>query len=360
MAHILYIGPDSPYSTSRHRADALVRTGAAIQLLDPTEAMRPHLASRFVSKFHYETGYTFFESKVCIWLESVLPKISTPDVVWVDGGEYIGTRALRRIREFGVPVVLYNLDDPTGSRDRRRFALTRRAIPHYDLCVSVRRETVSEMAALGAPHVLQVWRSYDEVEHAPFADPSQIPEQFRSEVSFIGTWISGERRDEFLAGLADRNIPIAIWGNRWEKAPLWNRLRPFWRGGGLAGRDYVAAIQGAHICLGMLSKGNRDLHTQRSAEIPFAGGLFCAERTSEHQALYVDGVEAVFWDDLEECAAICRRLLNDTEERERIRRAGMRKVRDLRIGNEDICRQILGELGRITMPHTTSPGAHTL
>jgi hypothetical protein len=358
--NILYIGPGSPFSTSRHRADALARTGAAIQLLDPIEAMRPHLASRFISKFHYETGYTFFESKVCAWLDSALPKISAPDVVWVDGGEYIGIRALRRLREVGGPIVLYNLDDPTGSRDRRRFTLTRRAMPHYDLCVSVRKETVSEMAALGAPHVLQVWRSYDEVEHAPFEDSTQIPEQFRSEVSFVGTWISGERRDEFLAGLVDRNIPIAIWGNRWEKAPLWNRLRPFWRSAGLAGRDYVAAIQGSKICLGMLSKGNRDLHTQRSAEIPFAGGLFCAERTSEHQTLYVDGVEAVLWDDLEECAAICRRLLNNTEERERIRRAGMRKVRDLRIGNEDICRQILGELARVSSAKGVPPRASIL
>ena len=179
----------------------MARNGAKVQILDPLEAIAPHSKSKIAQKFHYETGFTFLEPKVCAWLERKLSQGSSPDMVWVDGGEYIGPRALRKLREFGVPILLYNLDDPTGRRDRRRFNLTRKAMPQYDLCVSVRKETVSEMAAIGAPNVLQVWRSYDEVEHAPFADSAQIPERFRSEVSFVGTWISGERRDEFLAGL---------------------------------------------------------------------------------------------------------------------------------------------------------------
>jgi len=107
----------------------------------------------------------------------------------------------------------------------------------------------------------------------------------------------------------------------------------------------VAAIQGAKLCLGLLSKENRDLHTQRSAEIPYAGGLFCAERTSEHRQLYTEGAEAVFWSDAEECIQACRRLLADEPLRERIRIAGMHRIRALGLGNESICRQILQAAG---------------
>jgi spore maturation protein CgeB len=136
-------------------------------------------------------------------------------------------------------------------------------------------------------------------------------------------------------------VPLSIWGGRWGRSPLWQSLQPACRGGILAGRDYVAAIQGAKLCLGLLSKGNRDLHTTRSLEIPFAAGLLCAERTSDHQVLYQEGKEAVFWRDATECARVCHYLLENEPLREGIRLAGQERVKALRVGNEDICQRIL-------------------
>jgi hypothetical protein len=104
------------------------------------------------------------------------------------------------------------------------------------------------------------------------------------------------------------------------------------------------AIKGSKICLGLLSRQNRDLHTTRSMEIPYAGGLLCAERTREHLFLYEEDKEAIFWSDAHECATKCIELLKDEDKRERIRLAGMVRVRINKVGNEDICRQILNEL----------------
>jgi spore maturation protein CgeB len=150
-----------------------------------------------------------------------------------------------------------------------------------------------------------------------------------------------EKRDEFLLRLISLGVPISIWGDRWQKSPHFSKLKSHLRGGALIGRNYVAAIQGAKICLGLLSKGNRDLHTTRSLEIPFAGGLLCAERTVEHQEMYKEGVEAVFWSDADECAQVCKQLLNDQRLRENIRKAGMDRVRSLNVGNEDIFNEIM-------------------
>jgi spore maturation protein CgeB len=144
--------------------------------------------------------------------------------------------------------------------------------------------------------------------------------------------------------LIERGVPVTIWGNRWEKSPHFNLLKKNWKGTALHGRDYVAAIQGSKICLGMLSKGNRDMHTTRSLEVPFAGGLLCAERTAEHQQLYTENVEAVFWKDADECADVCLRLLKEDAAREEIRKRGMLKVLSLQMGNEQVCRQILESL----------------
>ena len=75
-----------------------------------------------------------------------------------------------------------------------------------------------------------------------------------------------------------------------------------------------------------MSHGNRDLHTRRSVEIPYVGALLCAERTSEHVALYEESIEAVFWCDVDECALQCRRLLGNEAWRESVRAGGIKAV----------------------------------
>lgn len=275
------------------------------------------------------------------WAKRVVESVRDVDLVWVNSGELMGPGVVDALRLLDKPLVLYNNDDPTGGRDGRRFDSLLRALPLYDLCVVMRDLNVAEYRLRGARKVLRVWMSYDELAHCPDLAPKPVPAGFCADVSFIGTWMRHEARDEFLLSLRDRGLEIAVWGDRWQKSPLWRQLRPYWRGAALAGADYVSAIQGSKVCLGLLSKGNRDLHTTRSLEIPHAGGLLCAERTSEHLALYVENQEAVFWSDPDECADRCLELLADPERRERIRIAGMRRVRENGVGNEDTCRQIL-------------------
>ena len=192
---------------------------------------------------------------------------------------------------------------------------------------------------------MQVSMGYDEVMHAPSLADSVPPDKLRSRVAFIGTRM--EDRHEFLIGLVERGVPLSIWGNQWQNGPGWSILRDHWQGPALYGAEYVAAVQRADLCLGLLSKGNRDQHTQRSAEIPYAGGLLCAERTAEHLEMYKEGEEAVFWDNVDECAQVCLEILANPERRDVIKERGGGRVRQLRIGNEDTCRAILARLDEL-------------
>jgi hypothetical protein len=271
-------------------------------------------------------------------------RAQNPDLVWVNSGELFGPGCLKVLKGLSCPIFLYNNDDPTGGRDGRRFDSLLKALPYYDVCAVMREVNVSEFKALGANKVLRVFMSYDEVAHQPFAHFSDIPPAFRSEVVFIGTWMRYEKRDEFILGLIREGIPVSIWGDRWDKSAHFAKLKSHWRGPALTGRDYVAALQGAKICLGLLSRGNRDMHTIRSLETPFSGGLLCAERTIEHQKFYAEGVEAVFWSDVSECAQICKELLANDDRRNAIRLAGMQRVRSLKVGNEDVCTYLLNSI----------------
>lgn len=341
--NIIYIGSKSPGSTSCDRANALSRLGHSLQIFDPYSEFKNQLDGRIFGVLHYRSGYRLLQSDVVRWIENLirLTAFKSVDVVWVDSGELLGFNAVKLLSQTGAKLVSYNHDDATGKRDGRRFDSLLKSLALYNVCVVVRSENIPEYQRLGAQKVLHVWRSYDEVMHAPFQIRNEIPNEFRSDVAFIGTWIRGEGRDQFLLDLVNRGIPVSIWGGRWKKSSLWAQLKACYRGENLSGRDYVAAIQGAKVCLGMLSKGNRDLHTTRSMEIPYAGGVLCAERTSEHMELYEDGVEAVFWDDVNECASQCRRLLGDDAWRESVRSAGMTRVRASHRGHEDVCRVIL-------------------
>ncbi|BAV04289.1 hypothetical protein FLA_0275 [Filimonas lacunae] len=342
----MYIGEDNIHSTSRHRMEALVRLNHAVTIINPRLAVKKYLTNAILNKLHYSTGYAFLQPVVAKWLTAQLSVLPKPDLIWVNSGELIGRQAALVLKAVGCPMVLYNNDDPTGKRDGNRFKSLLKGLRYYDLCVVRYEKEEAELKKYGAQKVMKVFMSYDEVIHtSPYNSREQVPSQFQSEVAFIGTWIPHENRDLFFKELIEEGVPVSIWGDGWERSAHYESIQSHMRGKSIHNTDYMTAIQGAKICIGLLSKGNRDLHTRRSVEVPYVGGLLCAERTSVHQKMYEEGVEAVFWSNAKECAAICKELLSDDAKRESIRIKGMEKVRRLQVGNEDICTAILKNMG---------------
>ena len=340
---ILYLGADSPSSTSRHRAEALKRLGHEVTIFDPTDAIEPYCKG-LLGALHYRTGYAMLSGVVVRWLKKQLDGGPNYDVCWVDSGELLGPDALKLIKTRAPQAVLFNHDDPSGPRDGARFRSLRAAIPHYDLCLVVRPFNVAEFKALGAKAVMWVYRSYDEVAHAAPPEGTPVDPQFDNDVAFIGRNMDGEGRDLLMLALIQSGLKVAIWGDNWQASKVWPQLKPSWRGGSLSGLSYVNAMRNAKICIGMLSKGNRDEHTTRTMEIPFSGGLLCAERTPEHQQLYKENEEAVFWSSTQECVERCKHLLSHPDEIVRIREAGHQRVLANKVGNEDLCRSALSRL----------------
>src|SRR5262249_50748210 len=151
------------------------------------------------------------------------------DVAWIDNGEWAGPGIVRMLRGYAPRIVLYHIDDATGGRDGLRWRSMLKSLCEIDLFVGVRQPTVDDAAARGARRTLRVFMGYDEIGHAP-PGPDERSDAFRSEVAFVGTWMRGEGRDRFLADLVEAGVPISIWGNRWQKSPLWPQLQAHWRG----------------------------------------------------------------------------------------------------------------------------------
>jgi spore maturation protein CgeB len=331
---IAYIGPSS--GTSLHRAHALERLGHQVSIIDPWSWLG---RSKWTSRWLYHMGGVGVGLLIDQPLYQEVSK-AAPDLIWVNQGEFIGPKVLCLLRTTNAPIINYLNDDPFGGHDKRRFSRFLQAVSYYDLIVIPREENISEAKEAGAREVMRIRMSADEIAHAPRRLTVDEQQYYASEVAFIGTWMP--ERGSFMAELIDRGVPLSIWGDRWQKAPEAPILGSHWRGHGLFdGLSYSAAILAAKICLGLLSKGNRDLHTRRSLEIPALGGLLCAEWTLEHQALYEQGVEAVFWKDAAECADICKDLLANEERRKKIAQAGHERALRNNFFNEPVLASII-------------------
>lgn len=326
--------------TSLHRAAAIERCGHTVGTF---RSKKLQGLGRLAARFHWQTGGTWIGKSVSdeLWAEIGKDKW---DVLWVDQGRYVSRHLLDRARAVGTKTVLLNQDDPYGTRDGNSWALFRKTLRAYDLAVVFREPNIGEAKALGAPDVMRVWFGCDEVAHAPRQFAESDLAGFRSDVLFLGTWFP--ERGPLLLALADKGIEPTIVGARWDKAPEWPQLQRFHRGGATKSDDeYAKWIQGAKICIGLVSKGNRDEHTTRSMEIPALGSLLCAERTGDHMRLYEDGSEAIFWDDVDECATRCAALLAEPGRIARISAAGHARMLANHVGNQDMASAILARLG---------------
>lgn len=331
--NILYLGPES--GTCLDRANALRRLGHGVTHVAP-RLLLPK--TPWVDRVTWRLGGHWFAPHIAKALTATLANKHF-DCCYVDGGEWITPRVIALLKRHAKKVLNYNIDDPLGPRDGARYTAYRKSLPMYDLSVVLRHENVSEANRLGAKNVIRVFMTADEISHAPRPLSLADYEKWGCDVLFLGTWMP--ERGPFLLDLVKQGIPLTIRGPNWHKAPEWQQLKPYWKGGAVAGDDYAKAIQCAKINLGLLSKGNRDLHTTRSLEIPALGALLCAERTSEHTAMYKEGEEALFWKDAAECAEMCRHALADETRRQAIAAAGHARLRANGHYNETVLASIL-------------------
>lgn len=298
---VLYIGAES--GTSLQRANALRRLGHEVTQIDPYKPLPRRWASWL--KWLGGPGIDFL---VAYYISRQIPG-DDYKLAHVDSGDVVGPRSLAVIRANASIVTNYNADNPYVDPPvtRRRWRIFRRAVGGYDFTFAPRRPGIlNDMLRRGAHNPKVVMFCADELLHAP---PSKIADEWQADVCFVGTWMPG--RDKFMVTLLEAGVELALYGPRWDRAPLFDKLKTHWRRSYLDGADYAFAIAGAKIALVILNGENHDLHTTRSVEIPTIGTAMVAQRTADHEEMYLDGTEAVFFSDATECAEKCLKLLSD-------------------------------------------------
>jgi len=331
---VVFAGDLNDYSKGYSRLKAMCGLGVPVRAATQTPIeggeggfARASLAFRVAWKlgFHLDT------EGINSWLIDQARQ-KAPDVIWIEKGNMVRPSTLRRLKNICPGAVLVSYTDDDMFNPVNRSVWYRRGLKEYDLIFTTKSYNANpdELPAMGAKKVIMVDKAYDPDHHHPIELMVEESDQLSCDVGFIGSFEAPRAADmDYLAG---EGIPVRVWGNGWSG------YRP--RSGNLAIENralvnsggnplYSKGICASRINLAFLRKANRDLQTDRSIEIPACGGFMLAEWSEEHERLFEEDREAVFFRAREELVEKCRYYLSHEDERSAIARAGYERcIRD--------------------------------
>lgn len=314
---LLYVARIRPGTITERRIAAFRRLGFEVETFDLgpyTERLRNPASRRLAFRLDWGPIVKMINRDL-----SARAQRGGYDAAFVAKGILLAPGTISRVRNNArLGVCIHYSADPTLVHHRTRFFV--QSVPEYSLCVTTKRYDLSLYDGLSPQGVMLVPQGYDP-ELAVTSDSRRT--QFDYDVVFIGH--SEKHYVSTLLSVAEVTDSIAIWGP-WEKAVRREpALVPFWQGTSVYGLEYAQRLHAARIGLGLLSRLHPDQSTTRSFEIPAAGTFLLAERTPEHQGLYAEGREAVFFSCRDEMQESVAYFLAHAEERQRIAASGQER-----------------------------------
>jgi spore maturation protein CgeB len=268
---------------------------------------------------------------------------SQPDIVWVEEPIFTFADTLQAIRRHtGATLVCAYSDDPRDpAKKSRHFD---KAVPLYDVIFSTKDELLQLFFNQGCRYPSKFWKGYDPERIYPIKLTEEEYSQYASDVAFIG-------HADFVKGKSTRLLPLLaiarevqnmkIWGKTWSKvhwpADLSQVIHPYQ----IDGLDYSRAICASKVVLQIPSRLARDTHSSRSVEIPACQKMMLAERTVDHQVLFEEDKEAVFFSSILELIDKVKYYIKNDQARESIAQAGYERCLRSGYSNYERMKQML-------------------
>ncbi|ACJ01364.1 CgeB family protein [Rhodospirillum centenum] len=324
---ILYAGEMSGISNTRHRIAALRRLGHAVIEFD----MTPYLTagSRLARQIRYRLQRGRSAERCNQDLRLAVEHVR-PDIVWADKAVLVRRETVAALRTAGRRVVHYNPDNPFGPRRDGCWGAFLTALPEYDVHIVPRPSNLEEYRRAGAREVRLMPFGYEPTVHFP--PPAGWSDRDRPfAVSFIGA--PYDDRAPFIDALRveygiNVHVHSGAWPARW-RSRLGASHHPSTYGSG-----YRETIWKSRICLSFVTRSNVDTLARRTFEIAGCGGFLLAQRTGDHMKSFEEGREALFFDDVRDCAGLIHRFMHDEEARSLIAAAGRCRAEMSGYGND--------------------------
>lgn len=339
--NILSVGGFDAYGISNtclHRHWALEKCSNYIEKIN-TISSKPNL--------WYRIAYHLFLYHVPIFLPDstdanqkiiTILKNKSFDVLWIDKGITIYSKTLKLAKKLqpAIKIISYSPDNMALRHNQSRQYLE--SLSYYDYIITNKSYIIEDMKRLGAKEIIFVNNTFEPTFHYPHNISNQDIERLGGDVGFIGAW--EQERCESILYLANHGIKVRVWGGgKWLEYKNYSPNLKIERKG-LYSDDYCKALRTFKINLCFLRKMNFDQQTTRSVEIPACGGFMLAERTQEHQSMFQENVEAVFFSSNEELLEKCQYYLTHEEEREKKAQTGRLRCLKSDYSNEGMIKKV--------------------
>lgn len=336
---ILYLGDLRSGQTCLMRMRALVRLGHHVYGVDTIE---PWMRATW---FGRQLQRRLCSGPVVEMLNKSILEAGgefKPDVVWADKQEYLKADTLVALKGRGARLVHFT-PDPYFTLKWKQTALMDEAIKCFDVLVYCKQYERRDYEKTGKPVVYMPLGYCDEI-HRPLRTQNR---RWKCDIGFLGGW--EPYREQIMRAVCGTPLKLNIWGGFWDhlKDGRWSLRRklamdqlagaqPYRiqrcpvlarciQGGEVYGDDYAEALSSCKIGLGLLRKVCPDQHTTRTFEIPACGSMLLAERTAESSAFFKEGVEAEYFDSIEELVDKGKYYNRAEGSRQRIGAAGRKR-----------------------------------
>ncbi|MBA3872237.1 MAG: glycosyltransferase family 1 protein [Anaerolineae bacterium] len=297
---ILFTGQYWPGANSLYIARAFEQSGAVIRWLNDTN-LWPEWSS-FAGRVARRLLHPLVEAE---WNRQLLQSFNTfkPDLVYITNADYCWPKTLDFIHKHGVPIMCFYHDPPWQNRPGSRFAEN---ITHFDLIATTRHWHEAEFKAAGAKAVAVVRFGYEPLVHRPVTLNNSLYQQYAADITFIGSYRAHRLGDLTTLTATDFPYSFRIWGNQWDRIESSDPIRRYWQGRDVLEQEMPFVYAASKVALHWvnwephstdLALQRGDQHNSRTFQIAACGGaIMIAQRTQEHQELFKEDVEAVFFD----------------------------------------------------------------
>ena len=297
---------------------------AALELNHDVQVLESHVA--MAAPFWMRRYYWWFRgkrpAKLLEFGQAVLAVCQKwkPDYILATGIAPLDQAILKKLGALGTYRINYLTDDPWNSSHRANWFM--RALPSYDIIVSVRRTNLEDLYSIGCKKVFYLPFAYQPNIHFP-EEPASLEEksQLSSDIIFAG---GGDiDRVPYITALLQTGVKVALYGTYWDR---FQQTRDHTHG-----QANISTLRKAITCskvaLCLVRRANRDGNSMRTFELPAIGACMLVEETQEHREIFGNNRECVvYFNGTDQMVDQLKWLLENNDERARLKKAAHERI----------------------------------
>ena len=312
----MIVGSDKVFAIENFYVKYLRASGVKVELFPSQSIFFDYYNQGIFNKLKFKSGLSgIYKSINETFLRQL--EVHKPDIIWIFKGMEITPSSLKAARAKGCLLVNYNPDNPfifSGKGSGNQHITD--SIPLYDLHFTYNLKVKQTLEEDYKARTCFLPFAFD-VSEEVFA-ACQLQEEVMK-ICFLGN--PDKKRADVIQTLANAGLPVAVYGNDWDKFLKHNNISIF---PPVFGDDLWKVLRRYRIQLNVMRVHNNGSHNMRTFEIPGIAGIQLAPDTIEHRNFFKDGEEIYLYKDIYQCVQIAEILLGKSSDEAALIRAKAR------------------------------------